>query len=96
MTEIKLLSYMDIHACDAGSSIREWNAMNSTIRAFSRIPVIIGLVITGLCIPFAHAASSFTQTAANLQSGASFDSELDDALAEQLKKAGLASCNPRS
>lgn len=69
--------------------MREGNAMNSTIEAFSRIPVIIGLVITGLCIPFAHAASSFTQTATDLQSGASFDIELDDALAEQLKKAGF-------
>ena len=46
-------------------------------------------VIAGLCVPFVYAADSFTHTAENFQSGASFDSELDDALAEQLKNAGF-------
>lgn len=64
--------------------------MNSTIREFCRILVINGSVIAGLCIPIVgHATNNFTQTAANLRSDASFDSELDDTLSELLKKAGF-------
>ena len=54
-----------------------------------KLSLLITPVIAGLCIPLAHAADSFTQTTENLHSGASFDSELDDALAEQLKNAGF-------